>query len=106
VAPCTADFPAGEPRHDRRLPARGGQPVHHEVPIGQGNGPRIVTHRVLLPPPVMLESARPSPRVTVLLHRQRLPHTLIERALERFRALPEVVRGFFRDPALAYINAR
>ena len=33
-------------------------------------------------------------------------YTLIERALERLRALPEVVRGFFRDPALAYINAR
>ena len=33
-------------------------------------------------------------------------YTLIERALERLRALPEVVRRFFRDPALAYINAR
>jgi hypothetical protein len=33
-------------------------------------------------------------------------YTLIERALERLRALPDVVRRFFRDPALAYINAR
>ena len=26
------------------------------------------------------------------------------RALERLQRLPEVIRGFFRDPALAYIG--
>ena len=26
------------------------------------------------------------------------------RALERLQQLPEVIRGFFRDPALAYIG--
>ena len=29
---------------------------------------------------------------------------LVTRALERLQQLPDVVRGFFRDPALAYIN--
>lgn len=31
---------------------------------------------------------------------------LVTRALERLQRLPEVIRGFFRDPSLAYISAR
>jgi hypothetical protein len=29
---------------------------------------------------------------------------LVSRALERLQQLPDIVRGFFRDPCLAYIG--
>ena len=59
-------------------------------------------------------AATPAPRPQVYLTHDDIKRAGIQRgselfgiatrALERLQRLPEVIRGFFRDPALAYIG--
>jgi hypothetical protein len=58
--------------------------------------------------------ATPAPRPQVYLTHDQVGRSAVTRkseffdlvthALERLQQLPDVVRGFFRDPSLAYIN--